>query len=165
MPTRPRREKRIHRQHDEQCCRWILFLWKRKARIRCACEKTGEARRWRSAPRAARPGRKKVGWRGMKKSGDALSKRAENRKSTQENRKTKGAQSKNKESPNQSAGAEIRKSEETEIRKRAGRESESVQFAHHLVEMKDSVDGIAFSTVFGVTGHEFQHRRIAGHAA
>lgn len=22
---RPRREKRIHRQHDEQCCRWILF--------------------------------------------------------------------------------------------------------------------------------------------
>lgn len=101
----------------------------------------------------------------MKKSGDALSKRAENRKSTQENRKTKGAQSKNKESPNQSAGAEIRKSEETEIRKRAGRESESVQFAHHLVEMKDSVDGIAFRTVFGVTGHEFQHRRIAGHAA
>lgn len=40
--------------------------------------KEGEARRWRSAPRAARTGRKKVGWRGMKKSGDALSKRAEN---------------------------------------------------------------------------------------
>jgi hypothetical protein len=56
------------------------FLWKRKARIRCACEKTGEARRWRSEPRAARTGRKKVGWLGMKKSGDALSKRAENQK-------------------------------------------------------------------------------------
>lgn len=26
MPTRPRREKRIHRQHDEQHCRWILFF-------------------------------------------------------------------------------------------------------------------------------------------
>lgn len=72
---------------------------------------------------------------------------------------------KNKESPNQSAGAEIRKRAGGEIRKRAGTESESVQFAHHLVEMKDSVDGIAFRTVFGVTGHEFQHRRIAGHAA
>ena len=43
MPTRPRREKRIHRQHDEQCCRWILFLWKRKARTRCAGEKRREA--------------------------------------------------------------------------------------------------------------------------
>ena len=74
----------------------------------------------------------KVGWRGMKKSGDALSKRAENRKGAQESRKTKGAQSKNKESPNQSAGAEIRKSEGAES-KRAGTESESVQFAHHLV--------------------------------
>ena len=41
-------------------------------------------------------------------------------KSAQENRKTNGAQSKNKESPNQSTGAEIRKSEEGEIRKRAG---------------------------------------------
>jgi len=59
----------------------------------------------------------KVGRRGMKKCGDALSKRAreskrhaenrkssrDNRKSARENRKTKGAQSKNKESPNQSA--------------------------------------------------------------
>ena len=55
MPTRPRREKRIHRQHDEQCCRWILFLWKRKARTRCAGEKRGgEARRWRSESCAAR---------------------------------------------------------------------------------------------------------------
>ena len=71
--------------------------------------------------------------------------------------KKRAGESKNKESPNQSAGGEIRK--------RAGTESESVQFAHHLVEMKDSVDGIAFRTVFGVTGHEFQHRRIAGHAA
>ena len=57
MPTRPRREKRIHRQHDEQCCRWILFLWKRKARIRCAGEKMGEARWWRSEPCAAQAGR------------------------------------------------------------------------------------------------------------
>lgn len=43
--------------------------------------------------------------------------------------------------------------------------SKRVQFAHHLVEMKNSVDGIALRAVFGVTGHEFQHRRIAGHAA
>lgn len=90
MPTRPRREKRIHRQHYEQHCRWILFLWKRKARIRCACEKTGEARRWRSEPRAARTGRKKVGWRGMKKSEDALSKRAENQKSARRIKKHAG---------------------------------------------------------------------------
>ena len=39
---RPRREKRIHRQHYEQRCRWILFLWKRKARTRCAGEKRGK---------------------------------------------------------------------------------------------------------------------------
>ena len=77
----------------------------------------------------------KVGRRGMKKCGDALSKRAreskrhaenrkssrDNRKSARENRKTKGAQSKNKESPNQSAGAEIRKSARLGIRKRTGR--------------------------------------------
>lgn len=72
----------------------------------------------RAARRTGGKGQK-VGWRGMKKSGDALSKRAENRKGAQESRKTKGAQSKNKESPNQSAGVEIRKS--------AGAESESVR--------------------------------------
>ena len=49
----------------------------------------------------------KVGRRGMKKSGDALSKRTGESKKRVENRKTKGAQSKNKESPNQSVGAEI----------------------------------------------------------
>lgn len=54
-------------------------------------------------------------------------KRGENRKSARESRKTKGAQLKNKESPNQSAGAEIRKSAGLEIRKRAGAESEGVR--------------------------------------
>ena len=31
--------------------------------------------------------------------------------------------------------------------------------------MKNSVDGIALRAVFGVTGHEFQHRGVARHAA
>lgn len=120
---RPRREKRIHRQHYEQYCRWILFLWKRKARIRCAGEKMEEARRWRSAPHAARMGRKKVGWRGMKKSGDALLKRAENRKARRRvekqrghNRKTRnrrikapGPKSERARGPNQSARARNQK--------------------------------------------------------
>lgn len=53
----------------------------------------------------------KVGWRGMKKSGDAL-------RSARRIEKARG-ESKNKESPNQSVGVEIRKS--------AGAESESVR--------------------------------------
>ena len=58
--------------------------------------KEGEARRWRSAPRASRTGRKKVGWRGMKKSGDALSKRTgESKKRTGESKRRAG-ESKNK---------------------------------------------------------------------
>lgn len=91
MPTSPRREKRIHRQYDEQCCRWILFLWKRKARTRCAGEKRGG-----SVPVAERVVRRtggkgqKVGWRGMKKSGDALSKRTgESKKRTGYNLKAR----------------------------------------------------------------------------
>ena len=96
MPTRPRREKRIHRQHDEQCCRWILFCGSAKRASGVREKRWGKRCRWRSEPRAARTGRKKVGRRGMKKSGDALSKRAgESKKRTGESKKRAG-ESKNK---------------------------------------------------------------------
>lgn len=70
---RPRREKRIHRQHDEQCCRWILFFVEAQSAHPVCGRKNGG-----SAPVAERAVRRtggkgqKVGWRGMKKSGDAL---------------------------------------------------------------------------------------------
>ncbi len=89
-----------------------------------------------------------------RKSARIIKKRADNQKARRRiekqmarNRKTRNRRIKAPEPKPESVGAEIRK--------RAGTESESVQFAHHLVEMKDSVDGIAFRTVFGVTGHEF----------
>lgn len=99
----------------------FFFLWKRKARTRCAGEKRGK-RAGGGASRA--PHRREgtesgVAWnekerrcvveaRGESKRRTGESKRhAENRKGAQESRKTKGAQSKNKESPNQSVGAEI----------------------------------------------------------
>lgn len=90
MPTRLRREKRIHRQHDEQCCRWILFLWKRKARTRCAGEKRGK-RAGGGASRA--PHRREgtesgVAWN--EKERRCVTKRAENRKGTRRIEKAHG---------------------------------------------------------------------------
>ena len=142
MPTRPRREKRIHRQHDEQCCRWILFCGSAKRALGVR-EKRGGKRAGGGASRA--PHRREgtesgVAWnekerrcvveaRGDSKRRTGESTRhaenrkgaRENRKGARESRKTKGAQSKNKESPNQSVGAEIRKSAGFGIRKRTGR--------------------------------------------
>lgn len=54
---RPRREKRIHRQHDEQCCRWILFFVEAQSAHPVCGRKNGEARRWRSESCAAQAGR------------------------------------------------------------------------------------------------------------
>ena len=126
MQLRPRREKRIHRQHCSSCCRWILFCGSAK-RTPGVREKRGGKRAGGGASRA--PHRREgtesgVAWnekerrcvveaRGESKRRTGESKRhaenrkgaRENRKGAQESRKTKGAQSKNKESPNQSVGA------------------------------------------------------------
>ena len=63
---RPRREKRIHRQHDEQCCRWILFFVEAQSAHPVCGRKNGG-----SAPVAERAVRRtsgkgqKVGRRGI----------------------------------------------------------------------------------------------------
>ena len=163
MPTRPRREKRIHRQHYEQHCRWILFLWKRKARIRCAREKRGEARRWRSEPRAARREGTESGvvWN-EKERRCVVEARGESKKRTRYNLKAHGRiekqRARNRRTRNRrikASGPKFERVRGSESESARDAESEGVQFAHHLVEMKNSVDGIALRAVFGVTGHEF----------
>ena len=96
MPTRPRREKRIHRQHCSSCCRWILFFCGSAKRAPGVWEKRGG-----SAPVAERVVRRtggkgpKVGWRGMKKCGDALRSARRIEKARGESKKRTG-ESKNK---------------------------------------------------------------------
>lgn len=90
MPTRPRREKRIHRQHDEQCCRWILFCGsaKRASGVR---EKRGGKRAGGGASRA--PHRREGTESGEvwnEKVRRCVTKRAENRKGTRRIEKAHG---------------------------------------------------------------------------
>ncbi len=135
MPTSPRREKRIHRQHDEQCCRWILFLWKRKARTRCAGEKMGEARRWRSESCAAQAGRdRKWGGAELKARRCVVEARGESKKRTGYNlkarRRVEKQRARNRKTRNRRTKVpwdEIRKSEGPKSERVRGSKSESVR--------------------------------------
>ena len=132
MQLRPRREKRIHRQHCSSCCRWILFCGSAK-RTPGVREKRGGKRAGGGASRA--PHRREgtesgVAWnekerrcvveaRGESKRRTGESKRhAENRKGARGESKRRTGESKRRAGESKNKGCAIEKQGIAESKRR-----------------------------------------------